>query len=330
MKLPGTLAYKVPLKWKKTMPGVYGAQAVVVGGKVYIGGGRVEGDGYKILEYTITDGGQWRRVEGDDYKILEYTIIDGGQWREIKTPVKLFGMAVVNDQLIITGGENNATTNPTNQVWVLDVLTNTWTQPFPAMPTARSCSSAVGYKKWVLVVGGYKRNPIRNICNVEVLDTESKQWYTALPLPDYKYADYQHFYRLSLAVMQDNLYVIREENAVSVSIPTLISDAMSQNTVDGSTKKTSPPEWKSLPDTTTCNPAITSFHGYLFAVGAHGRPESTIDVYLPPTERWLTVAQLPTRRDGCTCVVLPDTGELMVIGGKDTKSTYTKTIDICQ
>ena len=304
MKLPGTLAYKVPLKWKNTMPGVYGAQAVVVGGKVYIGG---------------------RRVEGDDYKILEYTIIDGGQWREIKTPVELFGMAVVNDQLIITGGENNATTNPTNQVWVLDVLTNTWTQPFPAMPTARSCSSAVGYKKWVLVVGGLYAN-LSNV--VEVLDTESKQWYTALPLPNY-YADY-HFYRLSLAVMQDNLYVIREKNAVSVSIPILISDAMSQNTVDGSTKKPSPPEWKSLPDTTTCNPAITSFHGYLFAVGAQGRPESTIDVYLPHTERWLTVAQLPTQRDGCTCVVLPETGELMVIGGKATKSTYTKTIDICQ
>ena len=112
--------------------GVWGAQALVVGGKVYIGGGRAEGGGYKILEYTI----------------------EGGQWRKIETPVRLFGMAVVNDQVIITGGRDRGG-SPTNQVWVLDSLTNTWTQPFPAMPTARTTPSAVGYKRWVLVVGGY-------------------------------------------------------------------------------------------------------------------------------------------------------------------------------
>ena len=62
--------------------GVDGAQAVVVGGKVYIGGAVVEGSDYKILEYTI----------------------QGGQWREIETPVACFGMAVVNNQLLIIGG----------------------------------------------------------------------------------------------------------------------------------------------------------------------------------------------------------------------------------
>ena len=90
-------------------------------------------------------------AEGSEYKILEYTI-EGGQWREIETPVKEFGIAVVNDQVIITGGEDRGGSD-TNQVWVLDSLTNTGTQPFPAMPTARLMSSAVGYKRWVLVLG---------------------------------------------------------------------------------------------------------------------------------------------------------------------------------
>ena len=62
------------------------ALAVVVGGKVYIGGGDAEGSNKKILEYTI----------------------EGGQWKEIETPVTLFGMAVVNDQVIITGGKDRA------------------------------------------------------------------------------------------------------------------------------------------------------------------------------------------------------------------------------
>ena len=58
--------------------GVSITHAVEVGGKVYIGGGSF----YKFLEYTI----------------------EGGQWRKIDTPVRYFGMAVVNDQIIIIGG----------------------------------------------------------------------------------------------------------------------------------------------------------------------------------------------------------------------------------
>ena len=40
------------------------------------------------------------------------------------------------------------------------------------------------------------------------------------------------------------------------------------------------------------------------------------------------VAQLPTPRKGCICVVLPETEEMMVIGGRDENKKVTKTIDI--
>ena len=273
--------------------GVFDPQAVVVGGKVYIGGGVAEGSDYKILEYTI----------------------EGGQWREIETPVRVFGMAVVNDQVIITGGEDRGG-SLTNQVWVLDSLTNTWTQPFPAMSTARKWSSAVGYKRWVLVVGGTGKK-----C-VEVLDTKSKQWYTTSPLP----SDVE---RPSLTVIQDTLYVVWEKSAVSVSIPMLISDAMSQSQASDSTNEPRPTKWQSLPDTPTSDPAITSFHGYLLTVAAWDSPSSTISMYLPHTEQWMPVAQLPTPRDRCTCVVLPDNREMMVIGGLDENDKFIKTIDIC-
>ena len=291
------LTYNLPLKWKKTikMPsGVQFAQAVVVGGKVYIGGGVAEGNDYKILEYTI----------------------DRGQWREIETPVRSFGMAVVNNQVIIAGG-GDIGGSPTNQVWVLDSITNTWIQPFPAMPTARRGSSAVGYKRWMLVVGGHGEK-----C-VEVLDTMSKQWFVASPLPS-------DAVRPSLTVIQDTLYVVWRKSAVSVSIPMLISDAMSRSQASVSTNEPRPTEWQSLPDTPTDHPAITSFHGYLLAVGSGGSPSSTIAMYLPLSEQWLTVAQLPTPRDGCTCVVLPETEGVMVIGGVDKNSKVIKSIDICQ
>ena len=270
--------------------GVSSALAVEVGGKVYIGGGDTEGSDYKVLEYTI----------------------QGGQWREIDTPVCLFGMAVVNDQLIIIGGLDGVI-RTTDQVWVLESDSNTWTQPFPAMPTARSALSAVGYKRWVLAVGGQEKR-----C-VEVLDTVSKKWYTAAPLPS-------NVEQPSLAVIQDTLYVVWGQSAVRVSIPMFISDALSQSTASNEPRST---EWQLLPDTPTTDPAITSFHGSLLAVGEYGSPSSTIAMYLPQTELWLTVAQLPSPRSACTYVVLPETGEMMMVGGYDENEDYIKTIDIC-
>ena len=157
---------------------------------------------------------------------------------------------------------------------------------------------------------------------VEVLDTKSKQWYTASPLPS-------DASRPSLTVIQDTLYVVWRESAVSVSIPIFISDAMSQSQASDSTNEPRPTEWQSLPDTPTYHPAITSFHGYLLTVGALDSPSSTISMYLPHTEQWLSVAQLPKPRDGCTCVVIPETEKMMVIGGEDKNEKFIETNDIC-
>ena len=274
--------------------GVFCAQAVVIGGKVYIGGGEAEGGKYKVLEYTI----------------------QGGQWREIETPVMWFGMAVVNNQLIITGGWDKALW-VTNDVWVLDSVSGTWTQPFPAMPTARYWPSAVGYKRWVLVVGG------RDGRCVEVLDTAARQWYTATPLPS-------DAPRPSLTVTEDTLYVVWGCSTVSVSIPMLISDAMSQSPASDTSNGPKPTEWQPLPDTPTKGPTTTTLNGSLVAMGGDLAP-STIAMYLPQTEQWLKVAELPTPRRFCICALLPETEELMVIGGTDKAilGSYIRNIALC-
>ena len=271
--------------------GVSYAQAVVVGGKVYIGGGWVEGNIYKILEYTIQ-----------------------GQWREIETPVAGFGMAVVNSQLLIIGGVDKKD-RATNQVWALDSVSGAWTQPFPAMSTARKWLSAVGYKRWVLVVGGYGKR-----C-VEVLDTATNKWYVATPVPDNAFLP-------SLTVIQDTLYVVWGRSAVSLSIPILISDAVSQRPTTHTSSGPQSTKWQPLPDTPTKVPATTSLLGSLVAVG--GSPaSSSIAMHLPHMKQWLEVAKLPTPRQYCTCVVLPETQQLMVIGGEEKNGKCVKSIDLC-
>ena len=146
-------------------------------------------------------------------------------------------------------------------------------------------------------------------------------WYTASPLPN-------EALQPSLTVIQNTLYVVLLDYAFSVSIPMLISDAMSQSQTSDSTNEPRHAEWQSLPDTPTSHPVITSFHGYLFTVGTWRSPSSTIFMYLSH-EQWLLVAQLPTPCKDRTCVVLPETEEMMVIGGEDKNEKFIKTIDIC-
>ena len=300
------LTFNLPLKWKDSIKlalGVRDTHAVVVGGKVYIGGGEAEGSDYKMLEYTIKE----------------------GQWREIKTPVQYFSMSVVKNQVIIIGGRDEEA-EVTNQVWVLDSLSDTWIQPFPPLPGARYLTSAMSYKEWVLVMGGEDDNCI-NCSDLYLLDTTHKVWNTASPLP-------WRTVQPSLTVMQDTLYVVCGNSAVSISIPALISDAVSQHPASDTTTDTSdgpkPTEWQPLPDTPTRDPALVVFRNLLLAVGAYyDSPSSTIALYWPQTKQWLTVAQLPTPRKACICVTLPDTEELMVIGGVDDDCKFIKTIDLC-
>ena len=146
---------------------------------------------------------------------------------------------------------------------------------------------------------------------VEVLDTSSKQWYKASPLPG-------PTARPSLAIIQDSLYISCADDddqplSSQIFIPTLISNAISP--AHATDNKSSSTEWQALPESLTWLPALVSFHGHLLAVGAGNTPSSTIAMYLPHLQQWQKVAELPTPRLGCACCFLPATKELMVIGG---------------
>lgn len=278
--------------------GMEAAQAVVVKGKVYIGGGTIEKSVHKMVEY----------------------IPSCGKWREIDTPLHHFGMAEVNDKLIITGGLNKF--GMTSEVWVLDEASNKWTQPFPDMTSPRLWPSAVGYKRWLLVLSGDSKEGI----SVEILDTLSKKWYFASSLPHR-----DKISRVNICIAQDTLYVVSDHSAFSILVPLLIADAVSQAKVVNPEPVPVNAQWKSLPDPPTNYPAITSYHSFFLAVGASDHPSSDIFMYLPLTQQWLAVSQLPTPRLGCTAVILQekDKGMTMLIMGGRSQCDYIKKVDIC-
>ena len=263
--------------------------------------------------------------------ILEYsTTEEGRQWRIIVAPAAVFAMATVHNQLILAGGWDPNTADLSDQVWVLGSDKKTWTQPFPALPTARCWPSGIGYKRWLVVVGGSATPDFKNELNVvEVLDTSSKQWYQASPLPS-------PAPRSSLTIIQDTLYVAWcstteiSSGTHQISIPTLISNTISCAQASPNDKLSST-EWQQLPKALTPSPALVSFHDYLLAVGDSVALSSTIAMYLPHTTQWQKVAELPTPRRACACCFLPSTKQLVVIGGcKDNTDDPIFTMEICE
>ena len=154
------------LKWRrgKDLPfGIWGCPTVVMfKEKVYIGGGNASSvrERQTVIVYD---------PKQDSYDTLPpYTC-------------KWFSMAVVNNQLVLVGGVDIQTGWVTNKLGVWNEQSKRWTHPLPPMTTA-CCSPSVAThnNRWLVVMGG---ETFRPVSRVEILDTDSTQWYHAASLP---------------------------------------------------------------------------------------------------------------------------------------------------
>ena len=257
-------------------------QAVVIGDKVYIGGGYSE-NGDIVMVYALHTE-SWRRLPPYE-----------SQW---------LGMAVVNDQLVLVGGRRMSTSKATNVLGVWDEGSQTWTHPFPEMPTSRYFLSAISYQKWLVVAGGSFSN------KVELLDTLSGQWYKGSPLPS-------ECSEMTSAINGNMWYLSggfssqgSNKHVFSVCLDELISQAVSESA--GTTSPSTPSPWQTLTDTPLTLSTVLLLNGALLIVG--GNDSSAIHHYKPSHKSWVKVGDLPTVRWFCACTVLPN-GEIFVAGG---------------
>ena len=98
----------------------YNPQVIVLEGKVYLGGGKSE----KSREVMVYEPRHevWALLPSYEHE--------------------LFAMAIVEDQLVLVGGEDSWTRRKTNVLGVWDEKLCYWTHPYPPMLTA--CSSPQG------------------------------------------------------------------------------------------------------------------------------------------------------------------------------------------
>ena len=96
-------------------------QAIVIGDNVYVGGG------YTLISLV------------NCCTVMVYSLASGSWSKLPPHKTRWFGMAAVNNQLVLVGGTKSSD-EVTGILAVWDGGSQTWTHPFPEMPTPRRLS----------------------------------------------------------------------------------------------------------------------------------------------------------------------------------------------
>ena len=266
-----------------------GMQALVIGRNIYVGGGA-----------------------GQNVSTVMVYSLETGTWTTLPPyENKWFGMAVLNHKVVLVGGRtlstNKASTSNVLGMW--DKQSQSWTHPFPVMPTARQCPSVISYQKWLVVACGQNEN-VTNCEIVEILDTLSGQWCNGSPLPN-KCSSMSTVVNGNMCYLLGVSFQGSNKHVFCVCLDQLISNAVSQPAGAVSPSTGSP--WQILTEMPLKgSTALMILNGALLTVG--GLDSSAIHLYQPSSRRWVMVGDLPDQQRRCACTVLPS-GEIFVAGG---------------
>ena len=226
-----------------------------------------------------------------------------------------FSLAVVNNQLVLVGGQDSGNRDCSNKLGVWDESSSMWTHPFPPMTTACSRPTTVTHKdRWLIVIGGVDGGNCR-LSRVEILDTFSKQWYHSTPMPESLGCSHTPAATIGSTCYLMGGYVLSSQKRIlSVSLDELVLQTQVSKPVGASSPPT-PSPWQTLPNTPLQFSAPLALNGTLLAVGGRGeyKARNTIYAYHPESKKWVKAGEMPTERAKCSCIVIPN-GEIMVVG----------------
>ena len=237
------------------------------------------------------------------------------QWSVLPScPVTQFGLGKLSGKLVTVGGtarDGNFAT--VNHVYTYVQMKQRWKKSIP-MPTPRQLPTVISYNSSIAVCGGNGGDRV-----VEVFNSNTAKWYTAAPLP-------VACVYMQLTIINDTCYLGggSSRSILCASIPSLFQ---SSSPHDQETASQQQLKWTILPDIPISCSAITNAAGTLLALGGCETIDLTssdaIYAYSPSTKAWLIVASLPQVCSYATAELLPS-GEVMLIGGYDSKGTKLK------
>ena len=289
--------------------GMVKSQVVVIGERVYMGGGitKCDEDHFQVFQCNLTRD-EWSGLPPHH--------------------VLFFAMAQFEGSLITVGGMIPHGDGYTGKVYRFKEESQKWKEFLKPMPTAR-CDLSVATTQSAIVASGGATG-IRDgkaVPCVEVYSSETSQWYTADPLP-------VPCYSMTSVTISDNWYLLGGGTAgksittvLYASLTALIQKATSPTHQSASRMSV----WKTLPDTPLKSSAAASLSGSLLAVGGFKKGRHVfpaVHVFLPLTNSWVrvTTGELPEPRYASTAVQLLSNQLLVVGGSDDRKMKDTKTV----
>lgn len=270
-------------------------QAVVIKGRVYVGGGSAvnKADNTLVMCYD-----------------MEYN-----RWNSLPRYSSMyFAMSATEDDLLLIGGRHPTNGRTGRAIGVWPEGTQKWVYELDTLLTAGcDAATAVTHGNKYLIVAGGRNDAYESLSRVDILGLHNSLSYSGAPLP-------QPAHKMTAAVFGNTLVLLGGAGAdnefvskvFSVKLDDLISEAVSHGS-----ELASP--WQTLPDTPVVSATVLGFNGALLAVGGN-RPNDSqsrathIHVFKPSTRTWVEAGQLQIDRWRCACAVLP-TGEVFVAGG---------------
>ena len=289
------------MKWQKCRDiptGMAWAQAVVIRGIVYVGGGVTSShdDGYLIQQYSPTD----------------------DRWSTLPpAPVYWFGMGKLNGQLVIVGGRTRQR-DVTGKVHTLNSSTQKWVESIAPMLTARYKPTMFSLPSCLTVVGGADQQHTK-LSDVDIFMPHTSQWHrTTSPAPS-------PLYNMTTTVINNKCF-IAEYGSTKIY---QLCVSLQQTTTDSANTPQVITEWTNLCDLPHKWCGLGSINGCLLAAVGGGEWRNPITTtilgFSPITNTWKTVGELPEPRQVCIIVLLP-TGELLVMGGWDRPESLTNKV----
>ena len=241
------------------------------------------------------------------YIVMTYNIISQ-EWSQLpRYTARYFAMTVIHNKLTLVGGcdHNN---RDTSALGVWDTDGRKWTQPYIPMPTPHYDSSAVVYRQWLIVAGGWSDKTI--VSSVEILDISSNQWYRAPSTPVPRSS-------MTSAVVGDTWYLMggygneraADQVLYSVSLSALVSH----------TNITSERIWNTITSLGLYYSTPFCMGESLLAVGGMKSDTllnvSTVLHYTPDSDgQWTEVGQLPMPLHSSVCTMTSNSCILLAGG----------------
>ena len=267
-------------------------QVVVVGEKMYVGGGSTDS-------------------EDDCYLVFQYNPASD-EWTTLPPcPVIAFGLGQLSGELLTVGGAAPNDTI-TKKVYRYKPESQQWEEFLRPMPTARFGPTVISAQSALTACGGSTDISDVLCTTMEVYTTETSQWHATDPLP-------VPCVVMSSAIINNTAYFLGgvttdyepTKTVLYAPVASLIQRATShpQQSASAARPDSTSSAWKRLRDTPLMGSAAVSLGGMLLAVGGYDDRRDTLPavyVYSPATSTWIRVqsGDLPEPRYGCTAVEL--------------------------